>query len=362
MSSPDLTAVSARPAAPDGRVVSLRVVSPLSSRAWASGHAEGRLPDASPYGLHRLADHGLVVDPRPMRVPVGPLARRLDGTLRHRGAGWEWWSRRGVTSSDADMVVSWDERTGVPAGLGSAAVATGVVWLTDTRPPPLFVAVARRALRRAAAVWVLSDAQLQPVREQWGVPSSRLHRVPFGIDEVFWSPRGDSTAADGPPVVLGVGNDRHRDHAGLVAAVAGLPARLALVTELPVDVPPEVGERLTVLDHLALRSRYESAAVVAVLLRPNLHVSGVTTLLEAQAMGRPVVVSDTPGIREYLEPGVTADLVPVGDADAARAAIAGLLADPARAAAMGAAGRRLVLRRGRSADMVAALAEILRAV
>lgn len=344
-------------------MVSLRVVAPVSPEAWASGHAAGRLPDASPYGLHRLADHGLIVDPRPLRVPAGRVARRVDGTLRHRGAGWEWWSRPGASRSDADVVVCWDERTGIPAALGgSAAVATGVVWLSDTRPSAPWAAVARRALRRAAAVWVLSDAQVQPVREHWGVPASRLHRVPFGIDEVFWSPRGDGAATDGPPVVLGVGNDRHRDHAGLVAAVAGLPARLALVTELPVAVPPEVGERVPVLDHVALRSRYESAAVVAVLLRPNLHASGVTTLLEAQAMGRPVVVSDTPGIREYVEPGVTADLVPGGDIDAARVAIARLLADPARAAAMGAAGRRFVLRRGRSADMVAALAEILRAV
>ncbi len=338
------------------------MIADVDGPTWAADHARGLRPDASPYGLHRLAAHGVPVLPSVSRQPGGPLSSRVANSLRHRGGGGEWWAEaRTRVIPGVDLRVCWDERTGVPAALwpGGPDVATGVIWLTDAlRMPAALAALSRRALSRAAAVWAFSTAQLPVLRDDWGVSEKSLHWVPFGIDYEFWSPAVEDSDVDGPPLVLGVGNDRHRDHTGLIAAVAGLPARLELVTALPVDVPPEVGERVPVLDHVALRARYAAASVIAVLLTPNRHVSGLTTVLEAQAMGRPVVVTDTPGMRDYVSPD-SAVLVPSGDRDAARHAIADLLADEGRAAAMGVAGREFVLRSASSASMVERLADVL---
>jgi glycosyltransferase involved in cell wall biosynthesis len=91
-----------------------------------------------------------------------------------------------------------------------------------------------------------------------------------------------------------------------------------------------------------VRTLYGRAQVVAVATRPNLHASGLTVTLEAMACGRPVVVPDTPGMAEYVVPGETGLVYPVGDEAALAECVRSLLADPQRAAAMGSAGRRLV--------------------
>ena len=63
-------------------------------------------------------------------------------------------------------------------------------------------------------------------------------------------------------------------------------------------------------------------------------------LVEAGAAGLPVVASDTGGIPEVIERGVTGLLVPRGDVTALADAMIAILGDPARARAMGEAARR----------------------
>jgi glycosyltransferase involved in cell wall biosynthesis len=63
--------------------------------------------------------------------------------------------------------------------------------------------------------------------------------------------------------------------------------------------------------------------------------------IEAFEAGRPVVASLTGGIGDWLRDGVNGLAVPPGDGDALANALVELLDDPARAAAMGAAGREL---------------------
>jgi glycosyltransferase involved in cell wall biosynthesis len=67
------------------------------------------------------------------------------------------------------------------------------------------------------------------------------------------------------------------------------------------------------------------------------HREGVPrVVMEAAAMGVPVVVSDIPGCREIVRPGETGVVFPARDPDALVSAIEGVLADPARARAFAA--------------------------
>lgn len=68
-------------------------------------------------------------------------------------------------------------------------------------------------------------------------------------------------------------------------------------------------------------------------------------IIEAMLQGVPVVATRGGGVGEIVEDGVTGVLVPPGDARAIAAAMAGLLADPARSRRMGEAGRRAVKER-----------------
>ena len=68
-------------------------------------------------------------------------------------------------------------------------------------------------------------------------------------------------------------------------------------------------------------------------------------LLEAEARGLPVVAADTRGVPGIVEHGVTGLLAPAGDVDGFAAAVAALLDDPARRAALGAAAAARVRER-----------------
>ena len=78
--------------------------------------------------------------------------------------------------------------------------------------------------------------------------------------------------------------------------------------------------------------------------------------IEAAACGRPVVVGDSGGARESLVDGETGILVDGRRSAAVADAVATLLADPARASAMGAAGRERVLRDHKWPQIAAQLA------
>jgi glycosyltransferase involved in cell wall biosynthesis len=85
---------------------------------------------------------------------------------------------------------------------------------------------------------------------------------------------------------------------------------------------------LSAMDCVALTSRSEGLPIA---------------LLEAMAMGKPVVATRVGGIPEVVEDGVTGLLVPPDNPDSIAGALQALLGDPARRQQMGRAGRRRVL-------------------
>ena len=111
------------------------------------------------------------------------------------------------------------------------------------------------------------------------------------------------------------------------------------------------------LDRAAVRRLYRAADIA---VWPAVREGCAMALVEAQALGIPVVASARPGIAQVVRSGETGLLVPVGDAAAIADAISTLLADPARLAMMKAATDRA---RGRLDPRAAArrLDAILRA-
>jgi len=335
---------------------------------WQERHAGDLVPDRLPYGLDRLEHYGFEVE---LKQAPRRVLRVLDGLGRRATGGFEFINAaRRYPSRTCDISLCWDERTGVPSAFrsqlpGEPPSVTGVIWATEAAAPisrrgRLLV---RRALRRAAAVWAMSGPQLAVLERDFGIPPSRLHFVHMGIDTEFWQVDGADAE---PDLVIGAGNDRHRDHPLLVRAMTDLQRsrpslRFELVTHHPVEVPPDLGARHSELAHPEMRKMYARASVVALALKPNLHLSGLSVLLEAMACGRPVVVTDSPGLSEYVRNGETALVVPTGEADALAEAVGGLLADPDRARAIGTAAGAFV-RRFSTEGQAKALGEILHGV
>lgn len=84
------------------------------------------------------------------------------------------------------------------------------------------------------------------------------------------------------------------------------------------------------------------------------------SVLEAEAAGLPVVVSDVPGAAAALLPDQTGVLFPAGDAAALAERLAALLADPGRRRAIGVLGRALAERRFSVEAMVTSTETILK--
>jgi glycosyltransferase involved in cell wall biosynthesis len=308
-------------------------------------HARGEVPDHLPYGLDRLAGGGFEVSPREPPMQLQGKLGKLDRRLRY-----DW--RHGLAKSSADILLTWDERIGVPASMRqNVPVVTGVIWGTE-QPTSTLTA----ALRRAAKVWVSSSSQLKLLA---ALRVTGAEYVPMGVDSQFFRPQPYPQTRS----VLSVGNDRSRDWDTIIRTYDRLSSSsnvLQLITRSAVpDRRSSVIQVTRPVSHSRLVDQYGSSAVVTVALKPNHHVSGVTVVLEAMSCARPVVVTNTPGMSDYVEDGVTGTLVPYGDDSSMAQAIADLLDDPERAQAYGAAGRAAVLKRFNTQAQADRLSQIM---
>lgn len=341
----------------------------LDADRWAAQHALGEVPNSLPFGLEALRPHGISLTFRP--PAQGRIAGALSSRVNPRFGDLQWTQALGLEGAAArrraDLVLGWDEWTGVPAALrqalpGEPPVVSGVMNLTDW--PDLSSGVRntiRRALHRTRAVYVHSSLQAEILREEWGLPGDQVNVIPFGVDSAFFANTGDPVDRD---LVVTVGDDEHRDYPNLVTAFGQVrdarpSSKLAIVTSRH-DVPEAPGVSV---EHVKLGPRrprfYSGAAVVAVAAKPNIHGSGLSIVTETMACGRPWVVTDSPGFADHFADGDGGRIVPSGDPAALAEAISGLLSDPAAADELGRRGRQIVEERMNSTVQGAALAKVL---
>jgi glycosyltransferase involved in cell wall biosynthesis len=129
---------------------------------------------------------------------------------------------------------------------------------------------------------------------------------------------------------------------GVVLDIAGDgPERAALERRAAAVAPGRVRFHGR-LPSVALHALLRRCAVAAVPSR--WYENQPLAVLEAYACGLPVVATDLGGLPELVRPGEDGEIVPASDPAALGTALAGLLADPARAYRMGLRGRRRVER------------------
>jgi glycosyltransferase involved in cell wall biosynthesis len=206
-----------------------------------------------------------------------------------------------------------------------------------------------------------SSVQLDLAAERYDLQRERLHVELQPVDERFWAPQDVATEE----LICSVGCiSGFRDYRTLVEAVRDLPVRVELAVgnllpdprqqrrraalireQLPREsLPANVDYRLEV-PFLELRDLYARSRFVVMPLEDVDFDAGVTAITEAMAMGKAVVVTRAKGQVDVIRDGIDGIYVPPGDPGALREAIAHLLANPAEAERLGAAGRQAVLER-----------------
>ena len=329
-----------------------------------AGVASGREPDSTLLGANHLAAHGIdarIHDPLLTRRDLRPPFDRIAWNLRELTLPFEL-GRSDVVFTPLANIFPLVART---RGLPVVVVNYGLnlIWRRASKRRR---ALLGRSLRAAACVVSLGESQRVELMEAVGIPAERTTTLLLPVDSTYFAVQPNAHS-DGS--ILTVGKDLARDYATFAEAVRGIeaPARLAVFPRNleGIELPPNAEARR--LSSADLRDAYARAACVVLPQRHDEYAygsegGGLTALLEAMAMGKPVIASERAILRGYIDDGVEGLVVPPEDPAALREAIERVLADPALASRLGAAGRARVEREHTTPGFAARLAPILRSV
>lgn len=244
-------------------------------------------------------------------------------------------------------------------------------------PAMVHYSVGRRAFLRESRALIAVSSFAADAAVRHGARSDAIEVVSTGVDTKLYS----YVEPSGAPTVV---------HIGRLVPVKGTAHLLDAFRRVLLDVPEA---RLRIIGDGPLRSslvaRASSLGILsrvdflgsqgrdvviseickaAVLCLPSIELgSGVAeglgqVLLEAGAVGRPVVASRSGGIPEVVRDGVNGLLVAPGDDAGLAAALVALLSDTSAAREMGRAGRTRVVRDFDLRSQAAKVAEIYRRV
>jgi glycosyltransferase involved in cell wall biosynthesis len=222
-----------------------------------------------------------------------------------------------------------------------------------------------------------SQLQYDMSQRVLGIPDDHIALVPYQVDTEFWQPQQPVAEEQ----LISSAGLEYRDYPTLFEAVDGLDVRVVVGAashwsrrrNTAHDRRPAKNVEVGAFDYFALRDLYARSAIVVVPLADVDFQAGVTTILEAMSMGKPVIVTHSHGQTDVVEDRrsitrgnpprprpvsftrllaeenghavePTGFYVPPSDAAALRRAIVYLLEHPQERARLGAAGRRSVER------------------
>ena len=231
---------------------------------------------------------------------------------------------------------------GTTAFAEASAPLAAIVWLAELPIP--------RGYRKAAFHAISESTRDDLVRR--GVPAERVMVIHPGVDSQRYRP-DPATPRATRPTFLYLG--RLKRYKGVEFALRALAAARVTRADITLDICGQGDDRPR-LERLTRELRLEEAVrflgfvpdaekqrllrqAWAVVLPSPKEGWGITNV-EAAASGTPAIASDSPGLRESVQHGVTGYLVPHGDARALADRMLELAADPAALARLGNAGRR----------------------
>ena len=214
-----------------------------------------------------------------------------------------------------------------------------------------------RLLRLQSAVDALiclNGYQAAFVEKELGVASQKVYRIHYGacVDGAFFSPCINGARSNN--YLLSVGRES-RDYPTLFEALRSTEVQAKVVSsglrdpqEYPDHIAFRAPEGVELFEHVSyieLKNLYAGCSFVVVPMRGVDYPAGITAVMEAMAMGKPVIATYSRGIEEFIKDGETGFWTEPGDTVKLRQKILLLWNNPDLSKEMGRRARESVKRR-----------------
>jgi glycosyltransferase involved in cell wall biosynthesis len=343
-------------------------------------------------GLRDLAYEQIVIalndpsapDIREALVEAGCEVKRI-GRLSLLLGGVGWWRLVGILKrSKPDLVVTmldFSDLLGRPAArLAGCRALVSSIRARNLAKPSWQRWLDRKSVGWADKVIVNSHELVSYVCEEEGIKRDQVTVIPNGVENLRARSAGlrdryrEQVGVASETIVLGwVGRLRAQKNIGLLLqACAQLPANSRPWKVLVLGDGPERRRFSVQVDKLRLSDRLiwlgERHDVEGWLAAMDIFVhtsdfEGMpNAVMEAMAMGLPVVASGVDGTRELIEDGVSGYLVAPGDATGFARRIAGIVQEPDLARRLGERAHQDILERFNIPRMIRAHDELFRSL
>ncbi len=302
---------------------------------------------------------------RPGAYPILPLDR-MRAKIIGRPAHWALARALSSQLKSDDLIFCTGEDVGIPiATLCSEERERPkiVVFIHTINRPRACLALKLFCVSDRIHLFVTSARpQADFLRRYLRRPETRIYMLPEQTDTTFFTP-GPALPDKSRPMIVSVGLEK-RDYRTLAEVTWDLNVDVKisafsqdvplLARAFPKTMPDNMSCRFYEWPELV--QLYRDADLIVVNLLESKDSAGITTLLEAMSCRRPVVITRTQGLMEYLAtPGTVTSIKP-GDSAGLRQAIITLLNNPQVASAQAQRGYELVLKHYNSERYIEALA------
>lgn len=327
------------------------------------------------------------LDKRPAHV-IFDISRLLNGEIHQPTKGFllpidvvrakiigycdRWTLARKLSSSinDDDVIFCTDEEVGLPIATlcgGKQKKAKIVVFVHNLNRPRGRLALKLFKIKNRVDLFMTANPQqVDFLRHYLDLPQKRVCLFPYQpTDTSFFKPQLASLHKSRPLIVSG-GLEK-RDYLTLARAIKSLNVDVKIsATSLTKTVNYQTllkvipkNMSFAYYDWKSLVKLYTDADIVAIALYQNNFQAGLSTLFEALACRKPVIITRAPGIIQELIDAKAVLGVNPGDSDGLRQAINSLLNSPKQGEAIAETGYQLVIERYNRHIYVRALVEQL---
>jgi glycosyltransferase involved in cell wall biosynthesis len=274
------------------------------------------------------------------------LIRTLEERM-HIDFFWAHEIARKVKQEKFDIVLSMSERVAVPLGVMLDSQVKHIAILLNTMDPKWLSAIKLLNIpRRWSHIITYSRAEADALKTELSIGPDKISSILNYVDMDFFNPNGIAVDDEAPPFIMSQGLAK-RDYPTLIRAMQKLPhvtCQISAVSawdkfkagyegmDIPSNVQLKSFNHPKLIKEVTVQSRF---VVIPLRVDTGMWCAGSTSVLQAQALGKPVIVTHLPGIAEYVKNGETGYVVKGNDPDAMAEAINRLWKDPQGAAEMG---------------------------